>query len=71
MNNVSVSFFYFRYEALYAKRLPECINGETFLKKYDDHNDTVTVIDPNCTYGVKASTKHPIYENFRVEVGPC
>ncbi|CAL9110946.1 unnamed protein product [Musa textilis] len=56
-----------RYEALYAKRLPECINGETFLRKYDDHNDTVTVIDPNCTYGVKASTKHPIYENFRVE----
>ncbi|THU57600.1 hypothetical protein C4D60_Mb03t05220 [Musa balbisiana] len=56
-----------RYEALYEKRLPECINGETFLKKYDDHNDTVTVIDPNRTYGVKASTKHPIYENFRVE----
>ncbi|KAG1364535.1 Mevalonate/galactokinase [Cocos nucifera] len=55
------------YEAVYAKKLPECITGEAFIKKYTDHSDTVTVIDPKHTYVVKAPTKHPIYENFRVE----
>lgn len=59
---------FFRYEAVYAKKLPECIAREGFINKYTDHNDTVTVIDPKCTYAVKAPTKHPIYENFRVEV---
>lgn len=56
-----------RYEAVYAKKLPEFKHGETFLKEYADHNDTVTVIDPKRQYAVKAPTKHPIYENFRVE----
>ncbi|OAY68042.1 L-arabinokinase [Ananas comosus] len=55
------------YEAVYAKNLPESITGETFVKHYADHNDTVTVIDPKRSYCVKAPTRHPIYENFRVE----
>lgn len=63
-----ISFSIHRYEAVYAKKLPEHITGESFLEKYADHNDTVTVIDPKRTYAVKAPTKHPIYENFRVEV---
>ena len=57
-----------RYEAVYAKDIPEVISGEAFSEKYGDHNDTVTVIDPKRSYSVKASTRHPIYENFRVEV---
>ncbi|KAK1289394.1 L-arabinokinase [Acorus calamus] len=56
-----------RYEAVYAKKIPEYMLGETFLEKYTDHNDSVTVIDPKCKYGVRAPTKHPIYENFRVK----
>ncbi|KAF3968213.1 hypothetical protein CMV_007874 [Castanea mollissima] len=56
-----------RYEALYAKVLPESILGETFLEKYADHHDPVTVIDPKRTYGVRAPAKHPVYENFRVK----
>ncbi|KAF5456554.1 hypothetical protein F2P56_026024 [Juglans regia] len=56
-----------RYEALYAKMLPESMLGETFLEKYADHNDSVTVIDPKRNYGVTAAAKHPIYENFRVK----
>lgn len=48
--------------------LPESILGETFLEKYDGHNDPVTVIDPDRNYGVTAPAKHPIYENFRVKV---
>ncbi|KAK9983934.1 hypothetical protein SO802_033459 [Lithocarpus litseifolius] len=56
-----------RYEALYAKVLLESMLGETFLEKYADHHDPVTVIDPKCTYGVRAPAKHPIYENFHVK----
>ncbi|ONK68121.1 uncharacterized protein A4U43_C05F7660 [Asparagus officinalis] len=56
-----------RYEAVYAKKIPESILGESFLNKYANHNDTVTVIDPNRKYAVKAPAKHPIYEKFRVE----
>ncbi|GJM90184.1 hypothetical protein PR202_ga06441 [Eleusine coracana subsp. coracana] len=56
-----------RYEAVYAKDIPEIITGDAFLKKYGDHNDAVTVIDPKRSYSVKAPTRHPIYENFRVE----
>ncbi|KAH7524241.1 hypothetical protein FEM48_Zijuj06G0098400 [Ziziphus jujuba var. spinosa] len=56
-----------RYDARYAKLLPESILGETFLENYVDHNDAVTVIDPKRNYGVTASARHPIYENFRVK----
>ncbi|XP_015693699.2 L-arabinokinase-like [Oryza brachyantha] len=56
-----------RYEAVYAKDIPEVITGDTFLEKYGDHDDTVTSIDPKRDYSVKAPTRHPIYENFRVE----
>ena len=51
--------------------LPESMLGETFLEKYADHHDPVTVIDPKRTYGVRAPAKHPIYENFRVKVSNC
>ncbi|KAJ7966020.1 L-arabinokinase-like [Quillaja saponaria] len=56
-----------RYEHLYAKMLPESILGEAFVEKYANHNDPVTIIDHKRTYGVRASTRHPIYENFRVK----
>ena len=58
----------FRYEAVYAKDIPEVITGDAFLEKYGDHNDAVTQVDPKRSYCVKAPTRHPIYENFRVEV---
>ncbi|XP_073000847.1 L-arabinokinase-like isoform X2 [Typha latifolia] len=57
----------YRYESVYAKKLPESILGKTFLEKYVDHDDTVTTINPQHIYGVRAPTRHPIYENFRVE----
>jgi L-arabinokinase len=44
------------------------ITGDAFLEKYGDHNDAVTKVDPKRSYCVKAPTRHPIYENFRVEV---
>lgn len=68
--NMDSSFrnFYYRYEALYAKMLPETMLGDTFLSRYGDHNDSVTVIDHRRDYGVRAPARHPIYENFRVKV---
>uniref|UniRef100_A0A0D9VC48 GHMP kinase N-terminal domain-containing protein n=1 Tax=Leersia perrieri TaxID=77586 RepID=A0A0D9VC48_9ORYZ len=56
-----------RYEAVYARDIPEIITGDEFLEKYGDHNDAVTTVDPKRSYCVKAPTRHPIYENFRVE----
>ncbi|EXC32767.1 hypothetical protein L484_019881 [Morus notabilis] len=56
-----------RYEAVYAKMLPESMLGETFKEKYTDHNDLVTVIDPKRNYVLRAPARHPIYENFRVK----
>ncbi|XP_076907882.1 L-arabinokinase-like [Bidens hawaiensis] len=56
-----------RFEAIYSKNLPDTMTGEAFLSKYDHHNDPVTVIDKKRAYGVKAASRHPIYENFRVK----
>lgn len=56
-----------RFEAIYSKDLPDTMNGEAFSTKYDNHNDPVTTIDKKRSYGVKAATRHPIYENFRVK----
>ena len=67
----SLIYFWFidiRYEALYVNQLPQTILGEAFLRKYADHNDPVTVIDMKRNYGLRAATRHPIYENFRVKV---
>ncbi|GAU15232.1 hypothetical protein TSUD_09700 [Trifolium subterraneum] len=56
-----------RFEALYAKVIPESIPGEKFVEQYKNHNDPVTIIDEKRNYGVKYPTTHPIYENFRVK----
>ncbi|KAJ6354944.1 hypothetical protein OIU77_005529 [Salix suchowensis] len=56
-----------RYEGVYVDKLPETVSGEEFMKKYDNHEDSVTTIDPKHIYAVKAPTRHPVYENFRVE----
>ncbi|TMW88487.1 hypothetical protein EJD97_018509 [Solanum chilense] len=64
MCNISYNF---RYEASYATRLPESLSGQEFMEKYLDHDDSVTTIDKERNYAVRAPTRHPIYENFRVK----
>ncbi|KZV49017.1 L-arabinokinase-like [Dorcoceras hygrometricum] len=56
-----------RYEESYVHRLPEFLLGNDFVEKYLHHDDTVTVIDKAHSYAVRAPTRHPIYENFRVK----
>ncbi|CAI9099067.1 OLC1v1035828C1 [Oldenlandia corymbosa var. corymbosa] len=56
-----------RYEASYSVKLPEFLQGQEFVDKYVNHEDSVTVIDKKHTYAVRAPTRHPVYENFRVK----
>jgi len=50
----------------FATHLPECMSGAEFLESYQGITDSVTSVDPDRTYPVFAATKHPIYENARV-----
>ncbi|XP_011077667.1 L-arabinokinase [Sesamum indicum] len=55
-----------RYES-YVHRLPEFLPGNEFIENYNHHDDSITIIDKKCSYAVRAPTRHPIYENFRVK----
>ncbi|KAL0315949.1 UNVERIFIED_CONTAM: L-arabinokinase [Sesamum radiatum] len=55
-----------RYES-YVHRLPEFLPGNEFIENYVHHDDSITNIDKKCSYAVRAPTRHPIYENFRVK----
>ncbi len=47
--------------------LPERMLGSDFLAKYGRIADTVTHVNAATTYPVRVATKHPVYENARVE----
>jgi L-arabinokinase len=49
-----------------ARHLPDSIPGADFLARYGSTTDKVTTIEPERTYAIRAPTRHPIYENFRV-----
>jgi galactokinase len=61
--NVTVPEF----EQSFAPLIPEQIDGAEFLEKYAGITDPVTTVDPNRTYPILAATRHPVYENARVE----
>lgn len=65
---IDIFSIFCRFQALYASKLPQSITGEEFIEKYGDHGDSVTTIDRKGTYDIMAPTRHPIYENFRVQV---
>lgn len=50
----------------FATHLPARLTGAEFLENYQGITDSVTSVDRNRTYPVLAATKHPIYENARV-----
>jgi L-arabinokinase len=54
------------FERSYARYLPERMNGAEFLASYGGITDSVSRIDPDRDYSIRASTAHPIYENARV-----
>jgi galactokinase len=54
------------FDTPFAAHLPAHMSGAEFLDRYQDITDSVTSVDPDRTYPVFAATKHPIYENARV-----
>ena len=54
------------YEKKFRAEIPESMSGHEFLSRYRGTTDTVTSIDPNKSYAIKAPTEHAIYENWRV-----
>jgi L-arabinokinase len=56
------------WESYYRDRLPERLDGATFLERYGGSTDTVTRIDPARSYAVRQPTAHPIYEHHRVQL---
>ncbi|MFO7959217.1 MAG: GHMP kinase [Candidatus Brocadiia bacterium] len=55
------------YIAEYRHLLPERVGGREFLDTWGETIDSVTTVDPEATYRVRAGTDHPISENHRVK----
>lgn len=54
------------FEERFARRLPETLKGEEFLARYGGTTDSVTRVQPEQTYPVRAAVAHAVYENARV-----
>ena len=49
-----------------AASLPQRLRGAAFLETYGSIADTVTTVDPQTEYAVRAPTQHPVYEHQRL-----
>jgi len=47
--------------------LPERVSGAEFLAAHGETTDTVTTVNPQETYNVRAGADHPVFENARVQ----
>lgn len=47
--------------------LPEWMSGGEFLERFGSHGDPVTTVEPGRLYPVRVATRHPVFENARVE----
>jgi galactokinase len=54
------------FSAQFADALPVRMDGVEFLTRYGGITDTVTRVDPRCSYPVRMATSHPVYEHDRV-----
>jgi L-arabinokinase len=50
------------------ERLPEWMTGAEFLRHYEGVEDSMSVVEPDVAYPVRAATLHPIEEQLRVEM---
>lgn len=55
------------FEQRYAGLLPKALSGADFLARYGTTIDPVTEVQPDHTYDVYSATRHPIYENTRIQ----
>ncbi|MFN7947132.1 MAG: galactokinase family protein [Blastocatellia bacterium] len=64
LTNIPPSVF----QARYAGRLPERMNGAEFLERYGGITDAVTRVDANTDYAVRAAAAHPVEEEHRIRL---
>ncbi len=64
LSNISPSEF----EQNFSTIIPKQISGKEFISKYYGTTDRVTHIFPDQNYHVQIPTRHPVYENFRVNL---
>ena len=50
----------------FAADIPEALDGNAFLQRYQGTPDLVTRVEPTRRYAVRAPTAHPVYEHVRV-----
>ena len=50
----------------FERDIPEALDGDAFLARYDGTTDFATSVDPARRYAVRTATAHPIYEHMRV-----
>jgi len=55
------------FDEKYAPHLPEQMSGAEFLARYQGITDPVTAVEPGRIYPILQATRHPIYENARVQ----
>jgi galactokinase len=55
------------FERDFSAHLPREMSGAEFLARYQGITDTVTSVQPDKNYAVFEPTKHPVYENYRVQ----
>lgn len=55
------------FEKNYASNLPEQMSGAEFLARYQGITDSVTAVQKERIYPILQATRHPIYENARVQ----
>jgi galactokinase len=63
LTNIQMSYF----KASFGKSLPLMMTGKDFIEKYGDILDDVTTINPTEKYPIRVATRHPIFENDRVQ----
>lgn len=61
LSNIKPSVF----EASFARSL-NSLYGKDFIHDFGEITDHLSIIKPDSFYNIKACTKHPIYENYRV-----
>lgn len=54
------------FEEKFAQHLPDSMRGAEFIERYGGTTDTVTTVERDRMYAIRAPTMHPVYENFRV-----
>jgi galactokinase len=50
----------------FAPHIPEALDGDAFLARYEGTTDLVTRVEPDRRYAVRTPTAHPIREHERV-----